>query len=306
MKSRVNEILRLEEIGNKVVPNISDEYSPLQKVLVIHPPTVITTFNDLIVNPVQKERVKGKDERTVEEHPLALIQLNNFFEVLKAQGIELVYSKVSSGKEGHTPLFTRDIGLIIQDKVLPASMRYYYRSGEIDGLYQHIEEERIVKTNGKYLLEGGDFTVLDDGLVLVGIGPRTDMRGFRLLKKTFPEITFMAVKPVSEEIAFHLDTLLGVVGRKQILCIKDFLPKKLLLFLKRKGYKIIEADPNEYKTCCSNVIAVDDSKVIAAAENRNTNINLRKEGIEVIEVELSEILIQGGGPHCLTLPLIRN
>lgn len=306
MKTIKKENMLAVESEDKVVPNVENEYSRLKRVMVIYPPEKITTFNDLVVNPVQKAVIENKLSSSIEEHPEALKQLLNFFEVLKQQGVELVFSKVKSGKNGHTPLFTRDIGLIIKDKVLPASMRYEYRTGEIEGLFQHISEEKIVKPSINYLIEGGDFSILDDGLVLVGIGPRTDIRGFRLLEKTFPENTFISVQPVSDEIAFHLDTLLGVVGKKKIVCIKRLLPKKLLRILKSKGYMLIEADQSEFQTCCTNVIAIDDGKVIAAAENKKTNKNLRNAGIEVIEVKLSEILIQGGGPHCLTLPLLRE
>ena len=38
----------------------------------------------------------------------------------------------------------------------------------------------------------------------------------------------------------------------------------------------------------------------------NMTAELRKRGIEVIELDLSEFAKGGGGPTCLTLPLIRD
>lgn len=56
----------------------------------------------------------------------------------------------------------------------------------------------------------------------------------------------------------------------------------------------------------TNIIALEPGKVIMAAGNPRTARALRKEKIEVIEVDLSEFRKSGVGPRCLTLPLIRD
>jgi len=56
----------------------------------------------------------------------------------------------------------------------------------------------------------------------------------------------------------------------------------------------------------TNVLAIEDGKVISASCNKECNKNMRIEGLEVIEIEMSELLKGGGGPRCMTLPVKRG
>lgn len=291
------------ELQSNLIPSIYNEYSPLTKVLVVKPPEKFTKLNSQGVNPISDIHSKGKPEIT--EHPEQKEEFNGLLNTLEQNGVEIYYSDVKPGRPGHTPLFTRDIGVIIGDKVLPSKMAYEYRKNEIDGIFQNISSSKIIKDNRDYKIEGGDFALLEPNLALVGIGPRTNELALQVLKENFPNIEFVPVYPVLKEKAFHIDTVLGVAGNKMLIGVSDWIPKNVLDLLKTKGYQIIEADKDEYYTCATNVLAIDDRKIIAAAENSKTNEKLRKAGVEVIEVKLSGILKRGGGPHCLTFPLER-
>jgi len=290
---------------SRIRPNIQNEYSRLEQVLVVPTPKVITTFTDIGVNPIHAATIAGAREKII-EHPEAAEKHRSLLSTLENQGIELVYSHVTSIKEGHTPLFTRDVGIIIGDKVLPSRMGHDYRSVEVQGLIDVIDPKSIVQTDRDYMIEGGDIAVLGDGTVLVGIGPRTNINGLQLLQENFPEKEFVPVYPVDPNKAFHIDTVLGVLGNKTLLYLPGLVPEDMVGSLKEKGFNFIEADINEYGSCCTNVLAINDKKVIAPAENTETNRRMSEAGIDVVEVALSGILDQGGGPHCLTLPLRRS
>lgn len=286
-------------------PCIYDEFSPLEKVLLVKTPETFQTVNDAIINPIETYHL-GHLEKAVREHPEQALEFQNLVSVLEGAGVELCRSDVAPGKPGHTPLFTRDIAVIIGDKVLPSRMRHGYRKGEVEGIYQNVDPECIVHDDRDYRIEGGDFALLEPTLALVGIGPRTNELALQVLREHFPEIEFVPVYPVFEDKAFHIDTVLGIVGPKMIVAVSEWLPPAVVNLLKVRGYTIIEADQDEYYTCATNVLAVDDKRIIAAAENKNTNARLRKAGVDVIEVSLGGIMKRGGGPHCLTLPLRRS
>lgn len=299
------ELERDYELHQQLIPHLDNEYSPLLKVMVVRPPAEITSFNDIIANPVQAFHAQGKPV-AIESKPIATRQFRGLMDTLERQGIELVYSDVQPGKEGHTPLFTRDVGVIIGSKVLPSVMKYDYRKGEVAGIHQNISAKHIIEDDRPYTLEGGDFALLSPELALVGIGPRTNEVSLQVLRDHFPGTEFIPVYPVFEEKAFHIDTVMGIVGNMSIVCIPEWIPDDIIRLLRTKGYQLIEASQDEYNTCCTNVLAIADRKVISAAENKQTNQRMKEGGIEVIEVELSDILTQGGGPHCLTLPLVRK
>lgn len=292
---------------SKMTPHIEDEYSPLRKVLVNSNPQLVTTFTDLVVNPIQAralERIENKGE--IRELPGAAECHANLLNVLMECGVELVYSNVTPIKPGHTPLFTRDVGIIIGNTVIPSKMRYDYRSVEVPEMLSKIAEENIIKTNQEYKMEGGDVVFLEPNLLLIGIGPRTNENGLNLLKTLFPKKEFIAFSTVRNEEAFHIDTNLGILGKKHLVYLPELVPQDVIQLLTDREYTFVEAEMLEHDTCCTNILALNDRKIVAAAENKVTNARIRKSGVEVVEVPLKDILSFGGGPHCLTLPLVRD
>jgi N-dimethylarginine dimethylaminohydrolase len=127
------------ERGGVVTPHIENEYSRLTKVLVTPTPELVTSFTDLKVNPIQAKAISEIDasQRFVVYDGAAECHAN-LLEILRANGVELVYSEVTPIKEGHTPLFTRDVGVIIEDVFIPSSMRFPYRQVEVAAALGHI------------------------------------------------------------------------------------------------------------------------------------------------------------------------
>lgn len=294
-----------KEPFSKIRPSIYNEYSRLKQVLVVPTPEIITSFTDLAVNPIQADAIALKSGGIVERLGAAE-KHGNLLTTFKNAGIELFYSRVKPVKEGHTPLFTRDVGVLIDDKVIPSRLRYSYRSVEVQGLLDVVDPQTIVHSDRDYMIEGGDIAILGKDLVLVGIGPRTNSEGLSLLRETFPKKEFIPVYPVIPEKAFHIDTVMGVLGYRLLVYLPELVPQELVGELKERGFSFVEANPMEYKTCCTNVLAIDNKKIISAAENLLTNRRIADAGVEVIELSLDGILSMGGGPHCLTLPLTRQ
>ncbi|HLE49408.1 MAG TPA: arginine deiminase family protein [Patescibacteria group bacterium] len=291
----------------KVIPHIENEYSPLKKVLVNRNPQLVTTFTDLVVNPIQGRSLEKVEHRgEIKVLPGAAECHGNLLKVLSENGVELLYSDVTPIKEGHTPLFTRDVGVVIDNRVLPSKMRYEYRSVEVPEMLSKISDGSIIRTNQEYKIEGGDVVFLEPNLLLIGIGPRTDVNGLNLLKGIYPGKEFISFSTVRKEEAFHIDTNLGILGKKHLVYLPELVPQDVVNLLKDRDYTFVEAEMSEHDTCCTNILAINDRRIIAPAENKITNSRIRKSGVEVIEVSLKDILSFGGGPHCLTLPLVRD
>ncbi len=56
----------------------------------------------------------------------------------------------------------------------------------------------------------------------------------------------------------------------------------------------------------TNTLAIAPGRVVAYDRNIHTNQALRAYGIDVIEIEGSELVRGLGGPRCMTMPLRRN
>lgn len=103
---------------------------------------------------------------------------------------------------------------------------------------------------------------------------------------------------------------------------EELLDMKLLDYLREEGYKIIyvggdQGDLSLEKWIVNrvlyeltwqgtNVLQLSPGKVLAFKHNRYTNAALEENGIEVITFDGSHLVVGRGGPHCLTMPLIRK
>ena len=76
--------------------------------------------------------------------------------------------------------------------------------------------------------------------------------------------------------------------------------------LHTKGFDLIEIPEDEVNGCPSNLLVLEPGKVIMPAGNPCVTGELRKRGIEVLELNLSEFTRAGGGPTCMTIPLVRD
>ena len=55
-----------------------------------------------------------------------------------------------------------------------------------------------------------------------------------------------------------------------------------------------------------NLQALGDHRVLSLKRNAAVNEQLAARGMDVIELDITEILKAGGGPHCMTFPLLRG
>ena len=62
----------------------------------------------------------------------------------------------------------------------------------------------------------------------------------------------------------------------------------------------------EYLSIIVTFKHLGNDKVISFKNNKIVNEKMSALGFKVIEIDLVEILKGGGGPHCMTFPLLRE
>lgn len=164
--------------------------------------------------------------------------------------------------------------------------------------------------------ESGDIVWLDSTTLLVGDGYRTNKAGIKQIRALLSSTeTPKHVEVLSAPLLYgsgpsaclHLMSLISVLDDQTILVDLPWLAVETVELLKERGFQLIEIEYSERDTLACNVLALGQKRLIALAENVKTNQHLRDAGFDVRTFPGSEISINGGGgPTCLTRPLLRK
>ncbi len=210
-----------------------------------------------------------------------------------------------------------------------------FRDGDFPVWYGDDPEHRFPAS-----LEGGDVLVLDDRTVMVGLGERTapaavEMLAHRLFAGGRVE-TVIAAHLRQERAVMHLDTVFtmidaatfnvfpGILAGMDVHLLRPAgggrvavretagVEAALAEALGRDGFTMVPTGGDalgrlrEQWDDGNNTLALEPGVVVAYARNVETNRRLRDAGIEVLELDASELCRGRGGSRCMTQPLLRD
>ena len=110
--------------------------------------------------------------------------------------------------------------------------------------------------------------------------------------------------PLKEKY-LHLDMCFNLVDENFAVACTSVLPEEFINKLKELSINIIEVSEESIFTHGCNLQSLGDKKVFSLKQNGKVNEALAAKGMTVIELDITEILKAGGGPHCMTFPLSR-
>ena len=160
--------------------------------------------------------------------------------------------------------------------------------------------------------EAGDILWLDSKTLLIGQGFRTNLAGIEQMRSL---LASKGIEVLSARLPYgpgpsaclHLMSLISLLDEKTALVDLPWLAVETVELLKARGFRFIEIDYSERDTLACNVLALGDKRLLAIEENRKTNERLRRAGFDVRTFSGSELAINGGGgPTCLTRPILRT
>ena len=155
--------------------------------------------------------------------------------------------------------------------------------------------------------EGGDFVILEPGLVLIGhCGERSEQEGAEQVAAWVRQEGWEAqIAPIPREFV-HMDGLVVPLAPKLLVACVDALEDWLVAWLRARGFEFVEVDYREARNLGVNLVALGGDRVLSMKGSRNLNSKLRALGYEVFDPDMSMFTLGGGGVHCLCQALRRD
>ncbi|MEJ2113101.1 MAG: arginine deiminase family protein, partial [Flavobacteriaceae bacterium] len=152
----------------------------------------------------------------------------------------------------------------------------------------------------------------DEKTLAVGYSYRTNDEGIQQLKlflqpKGIEIIIVELPHYKGKKDVFHLMSILSPIDKDLAVVYSPLMPIKFRNQLLERGFKLIEVPDNEFESMGCNVLAVAPRHCVAVSGNPLTLKLLKDAGCRVDVYKGEEISIKGGGgPTCLTRPLLRR
>lgn len=292
---------------------VDSEYGVLEHVL-LGPVNDFSWGDDVDANAViRRAREKGREssnDKVVEQH-------GKLVELLEAEGVSVHFA--DRVPNATAQVFTRDPAFMSPWGLVMGRLERPKRRGE------HIAVQRFVDAHDiptfQYIsqgsLEGGDVHVAKPGKILIGY---TNTRTFKDAAKELSEI-FVAegweAKLVFLDAHYlHLDLIFNMVSEDTaIMCTDVLYPDEVKSIKDFLGLKrVIHTSYHQAMNLAGNVLCIGNDRVIVSVDSdesfalygKKLSSDLKETGFHPLELDLSQFTNDGGGPHCLSLPLRRS
>ena len=300
------------------------EYGKLKKVLMHRP-----TEENRRITPWNKDAYLFRDvvywKEFQREHDV-------FSDLLRDEGIEVVMltdllDEDQAGIAETLPnmVYTRDVCMV--SKLGAHSLRMTYAARQVEPFLIEKAMEKLgvpiaQRITPPALVEGGDFVWLNEETAMMGFITRSNEAGVNMVREKLmgggavkefvavPLPSFRvhldgAVMVMSPDIALFHEASLGLYPA-YVHDEEGVRLQYLRDYLEGKGLEVIEGNDTEVRVFGTNIVGLGDHKCVSYEWNERIIDILDDRGFDVLTIPGSQLSIGGGGPHCMTCPILRE
>ena len=254
-----------------------------------------------------------------------------FTDVLRGEGVEVILlGDVLDDNQAEIAdtlpnlVYARDVVTINRQGAFTLRMSYQARYAEpllVERAMERMGVPVAHRITPPGVVEGGDFVWLDEGTVMMGFGTRSNEAGVEQVKaRMLGDAVEEFVAVILPSFRVHLDGALMVMAPDLALFHKASLglfPAYVYKgdgmeivyledYLKGKGVELIYANDTEIRMFGTNIVGLGGGKCVSYEWNERIMGLLEERGFDVIGIPGSQLSVGGGGPHCMTAPILRE
>jgi arginine deiminase len=254
-----------------------------------------------------------------------------FSDILRGEGVEVVLlgdvldeNQAKIADTFPNLVYARDVVIINRQGTFTLRMTFQARYAEPLLVERAMEKMGVPiahRVAPPGVVEGGDFVWLDEGTVMMGFGTRSNEAGVEQVKaKMLGDAVEEFVAVILPSFRVHLDGALMVMAPDLALFHKASLGlfpayvynadgvniTYLEDYLKEKEVELIYANDTEIRMFGTNIVGLGGGKCVSYEWNERIMGLLEERGFDVIGIPGSQLSIGGGGPHCMTAPILRE
>lgn len=268
----------------------------LKRVLVSKP-----TF----LKPAPINEIAKKWEKTTLDIEKMKREHEEFVNAYKNLGIEVEF--LEPNEKRPNSVFARDFGGCIKEGYILGNFKLPLRELEHIDYKTKMKELNIpiVAECKEGLFEGGDFAFINEKTIAIGMADRSNLAGVSEIRNQISKYGYEVVGVPLKKEYLHLDMCFNLVDDNLAVAYKEGMPKEFLDLVNKLDIEIIPVEEESiFKHGC-NLQSLGKHRVLSLKQNSFVNEELAKRNMDVIELDITEILKAGGGPHCMTFPIER-
>lgn len=223
-------------------------------------------------------------------YELIMKQHEAYVKILRSLGLEVIV--LDALPDYPDAYFVEDAAIVTPDVAIITNPGVEARKGEEDTIELVLAKYRkTVRIHAPGTVDGGDVLMVGSHF-FIGISERTNKEGAEQLGRIFEEYG-STWTTVLVEAGLHLKSSVNYIGKNTLLITERFACRDEF-----KGYhKIISDKTEEYAT---NTLMINDS-LITPEGFPNTMKKLEATGLDIIELDVSEVRKMDGGLTCMSL-----
>ncbi len=243
----------------------------------------------------------------------AISEYNHFVQLLENQKTTIHYLPADY-TVGMDSMYCRDASISTNAGMILCNMGKGQRATEPEASKKAFEEAGIKilgSVTAPGTIEGGDVAWLDEDTLAIAHGYRSNDQGFEQLGKILEPLGVEVVQVdlphyKGDSDVFHLMSIFSPVDKNLAVVYSPLMPVRFRAELIKRGYELVEVPTEEFESMGCNVLAIAPRKCVMVKGNPITQARLEAAGCQVFAYEGLEISVKGGGgPTCLTRPILR-